>query len=149
MTGAVTAMPAVAVFSPAAVEQRFLTIRNRPCLCRCQPDAMMAQVIAHMSRLSYGLGPEEDGANDIARPRNPEEQCLLAVDWSPPFRTGDRLDKIGRDIVPAAQSCHRDPRFKAFAVGRIHNKPQAGLSNAVDACRVAVFNQVTAHFGKR
>jgi hypothetical protein len=49
---------------------------------------MMAQVIAQITRMSYGLGPEEDGANDIARPRNPEEQCLLAVDWPLPFRTG-------------------------------------------------------------
>ncbi len=39
MTGAVTALPAVAVLSPAAVDQRFLTIRNRPCFCRCRPDA--------------------------------------------------------------------------------------------------------------
>ena len=88
MTGAVTALPAVAVFSPAAVEERFLTIRNRPCFCRCQPDAMVALVIVQMTRMSYGLGPEEDGANEISRPRSPEEQCLQAVDWSSPFRTG-------------------------------------------------------------
>ncbi len=88
MTGAVTALPAAAVFSPAAVDQRFLTIRKRPCFCRCRPDAMVALVIAQMTRVSYGLGPEEDGANEISRPRNPEEQCLLAVDWPLPFRTG-------------------------------------------------------------
>jgi hypothetical protein len=29
-------------------------------------------VIAQMTRMSYGLGPEEEGANDIARPRTPQ-----------------------------------------------------------------------------
>ncbi len=30
----------------------------------------MERVIAQMTRMSYGLGPEEEGANDVARPRN-------------------------------------------------------------------------------
>lgn len=32
-------------------------------------DEEMARVIAQMTRMSYGLGPEEEGANDVARPR--------------------------------------------------------------------------------
>jgi L-fuculose-phosphate aldolase len=32
-------------------------------------DDEMARVIAQMTRMSYGLGPEEEGANDVARPR--------------------------------------------------------------------------------
>jgi L-fuculose-phosphate aldolase len=31
----------------------------------------MERVIAQMTRMSYGLGPEEEGANDIARRRAP------------------------------------------------------------------------------
>lgn len=34
------------------------------------PDDEMERVIAQMRRMSYGLGPEEEGANDIARPRS-------------------------------------------------------------------------------
>lgn len=33
------------------------------------PDDEMERVIAQMTRMSYGLGPEEEGANDVARPR--------------------------------------------------------------------------------
>lgn len=33
------------------------------------PDDEMDRVIAQMTRMSYGLGPEEEGANDTARPR--------------------------------------------------------------------------------
>jgi len=32
-------------------------------------DEEMARVIAQMQRMSYGLGPEEEGSNDVARPR--------------------------------------------------------------------------------
>ncbi len=32
-------------------------------------DAEMARVIGQMRRMSYGLGPEEDGSGDMARPR--------------------------------------------------------------------------------
>lgn len=32
-------------------------------------DAEMARVIAQMTRMSYGLGPEEEGAEDIAHQR--------------------------------------------------------------------------------
>ncbi len=32
-------------------------------------DEEMERVIAQMARMSYGLGPEEEGANDVARPR--------------------------------------------------------------------------------
>ena len=34
-------------------------------------DDEMERVIAQMKRMSYGLGPEEEGANDVARPRKP------------------------------------------------------------------------------
>jgi L-fuculose-phosphate aldolase len=33
------------------------------------PDDEMERVIAQMKRMSYGLGPEEEGSNDVARPR--------------------------------------------------------------------------------
>lgn len=33
------------------------------------PDDEMERVIAQMKRMSYGLGPEGDGATDVARPR--------------------------------------------------------------------------------
>ena len=35
------------------------------------PEDEMERVIAQMKRMSYGLGPEEEGANDVARPRKP------------------------------------------------------------------------------
>lgn len=34
-------------------------------------DEEMARVIAQMERMSYGLGPEAEGSNDVARPRAP------------------------------------------------------------------------------
>ncbi len=33
------------------------------------PDEEMDRVIAQMERMSYGLGPEAEGTNDVARPR--------------------------------------------------------------------------------
>jgi L-fuculose-phosphate aldolase len=33
------------------------------------PDEEMERVIAQMKRMSYGLGPEPEGSNDVARPR--------------------------------------------------------------------------------
>jgi L-fuculose-phosphate aldolase len=33
------------------------------------PDDEMARVIEQMRRMSYGLGPEPEGSNDVARPR--------------------------------------------------------------------------------
>jgi L-fuculose-phosphate aldolase len=34
------------------------------------PDDEMERVIAQMKRMSYGLGPEPEGSNDVARPRS-------------------------------------------------------------------------------
>ncbi len=34
------------------------------------PDDEMERVIAQMHRMSYGLGPEPEGSNDVARPRH-------------------------------------------------------------------------------
>lgn len=34
------------------------------------PDDEMARVLAQMQRMSYGLGPEDEGSNDRARPRD-------------------------------------------------------------------------------
>lgn len=42
-----------------------LTLGEPPIL----PDDEMERVLAQMKRMSYGMGPEEEGANDIARPR--------------------------------------------------------------------------------
>lgn len=42
-----------------------LTLGEPPIL----PDDEMERVIAQMKRMSYGLGPEGEGSNDIARPR--------------------------------------------------------------------------------
>jgi L-fuculose-phosphate aldolase len=33
------------------------------------PDDEMERVIEQMRRMSYGLGPEPEGSNDVARPR--------------------------------------------------------------------------------
>jgi L-fuculose-phosphate aldolase len=30
----------------------------------------MGRVIAQMQRMSYGMGPEPEGSNDVARPRH-------------------------------------------------------------------------------
>ncbi len=42
-----------------------LTLGDPPIL----PDDEMARVIAQMKRMSYGMGPEPEGANDRAKPR--------------------------------------------------------------------------------
>ncbi len=42
-----------------------LTLGEPPIL----PDEEMERVIAQMKRMSYGLGPEAEGSNDVARPR--------------------------------------------------------------------------------
>jgi L-fuculose-phosphate aldolase len=42
-----------------------LTLGEPPIL----PDEEMERVIAQMQRMSYGMGPEPEGANDVARPR--------------------------------------------------------------------------------
>ncbi|MDH4440712.1 MAG: class II aldolase/adducin family protein [Rhizobium sp.] len=42
-----------------------LTLGEPPIL----PDDEMERVIGQMKRMSYGLGPEAEGANDVARPR--------------------------------------------------------------------------------
>jgi L-fuculose-phosphate aldolase len=34
------------------------------------PDEEMGRVIAQMQRMSYGMGPEPEGSNDVARPRH-------------------------------------------------------------------------------
>ncbi len=39
-------------------------------------DAEMERVIAQMTRMSYGLGPEEEGSNDVARPRAAERGTI-------------------------------------------------------------------------
>ena len=44
-----------------------LTLGEPPIL----PDDEMERVIAQMKRMSYGMGPEPDGSNDVARPRTP------------------------------------------------------------------------------
>jgi len=33
------------------------------------PEDEMERVIGQMRRMSYGLGPEPDGSNDVPRPR--------------------------------------------------------------------------------
>ena len=42
-----------------------LTLGNPPIL----PDDEMERVIAQMKRMSYGMGTEPEGSNDVARPR--------------------------------------------------------------------------------
>ena len=42
-----------------------LTLGDPPVL----PDEEMARVIGQMQRMSYGLGPEPEGSNDMARPK--------------------------------------------------------------------------------
>lgn len=59
---------AVEVETLARMYQQALVLGEPPVL----PDDEMTRVIAQMTRMSYGLGPEEDGANDIARPRTPQ-----------------------------------------------------------------------------
>jgi L-fuculose-phosphate aldolase len=56
---------AVEVETLARMYQQACVLGEPPVL----PDDEMERVIAQMTRMSYGLGPEEDGANDVARPR--------------------------------------------------------------------------------
>ncbi|NJM84616.1 MAG: class II aldolase [Tabrizicola sp.] len=56
---------AIEVETLARMYQQALVLGEPPIL----PHAEMERVIAQMTRMSYGLGPEEDGANDAARPR--------------------------------------------------------------------------------
>lgn len=57
---------AVEVETLARMYQQALVMGEPPVLS----DEEMERVIAQMTRMSYGLGPEEEGANDVARPRN-------------------------------------------------------------------------------
>ena len=57
---------AVEVETLARIYQQALVMGEPPVLS----DEEMERVIAQMTRMSYGLGPEEEGANDVARPRN-------------------------------------------------------------------------------
>lgn len=56
---------AIEVETLARMYQQACVLGEPPVL----PDDEMERVIAQMRRMSYGLGPEEDGANDVARPR--------------------------------------------------------------------------------
>ena len=58
---------AVEVETLARMYQQTLVMGEPPVLS----DQEMERVIAQMTRMSYGLGPEEDGANDVARARAP------------------------------------------------------------------------------
>jgi L-fuculose-phosphate aldolase len=49
----------------ARMYQQALVLGEPPVLA----DDEMERVIAQMTRMSYGFGPDEDGANDVARPR--------------------------------------------------------------------------------
>jgi L-fuculose-phosphate aldolase len=57
---------AVEVESLARMYLQALVLGEPPVLS----DAEMARVIGQMTRMSYGLGPEEAGAKDVARPRS-------------------------------------------------------------------------------
>jgi L-fuculose-phosphate aldolase len=56
---------AVEVETLARMYQQALVLGEPPVL----PDDEMERVIAQMRRMSYGLGPEAEGSNDVARPR--------------------------------------------------------------------------------
>lgn len=56
---------AVEVETLSRMYAQALTLGEPPIL----PDDEMDRVIAQMKRMSYGLGPEGDGVNDVARPR--------------------------------------------------------------------------------
>lgn len=58
---------AIEVETLARMYQQALVLGEPPVL----PDDEMARVIAQMTRMSYGLGPEDEAANDVARPRAP------------------------------------------------------------------------------
>ena len=51
-----------------------LTLGKPPILS----DEEMDRVIAQMKRMSYGFGPEPEGANDVARPRKPAGKAKKA-----------------------------------------------------------------------
>lgn len=57
---------AIEVETLARMYQQTLVMGEPPIL----PDDEMERVIAQMTRMSYGLGPEEEGSNDTARPRS-------------------------------------------------------------------------------
>ena len=57
---------AIEVETLARMYQQALVLGEPPVL----PDDEMERVIAQMTRMSYGLGPEEEGANDVARKRD-------------------------------------------------------------------------------
>ena len=56
---------AVEVETLSRMYAQALTLGEPPIL----PDEEMDRVIAQMRRMSYGLGPEGEGVNDVARPR--------------------------------------------------------------------------------
>lgn len=58
---------AIEVETLARMYQQALVLGEPPVL----PDDEMERVIAQMTRMSYGLGPEEEGTNDVARKRDP------------------------------------------------------------------------------
>jgi L-fuculose-phosphate aldolase len=60
---------AIEVETLARMYQQALVLGEPPVL----PDDEMERVIAQMTRMSYGRGPEEEGANDVARPRKPAQ----------------------------------------------------------------------------
>ena len=57
---------AIEVETLARMYQQALVLGEPPVL----PDDEMERVIAQMTRMSYGLGPEEEGTNDVARKRD-------------------------------------------------------------------------------
>lgn len=56
---------AIEVETLSRIYVQALTLGEPPVL----PDDEMERVIAQMKRMSYGFGPEAEGSNDIARPR--------------------------------------------------------------------------------
>ena len=56
---------AIEVETLARMYVQALTLGEPPVL----PDDEMERVIAQMKRMSYGLAPEPEGSNDVARPR--------------------------------------------------------------------------------
>jgi L-fuculose-phosphate aldolase len=57
---------AIEVETLARMYQQALVLGEPPVLS----DDEMSRVIAQMTRMGYGLGPEEEGSNDVARPRS-------------------------------------------------------------------------------
>jgi L-fuculose-phosphate aldolase len=58
---------AIEVETLARMYQQALVLGEPPVLS----DEEMDRVIAQMTRMSYGLGPEEEGSNDTAKQRLP------------------------------------------------------------------------------